>query len=298
MLSLLTLKEPTTNLWKGPRGKGLWVASGRQSNLWLTSSKRTGVPSNTTVRKWTASGNSELTFPSWTSRWGHSWLALWSPALWAPEQRTQLKCTRFLSYRDREIINLYFSQLLSLRWFVLQQYIINSGNLCYFLNLQGLLSQPVLFFFQLEAIVYHTTQNLGWWIHLLKHVILCSQMDSGFSLLPESRVPLITSVVLEGELTCSWQGIVVHLLKRTSGELGWETSIGWHTGEYDTCRFLRCLRDVIILRTMDWDDWHNRCIRKKKKIEALKVISHQYSTKNENQRTSLTTIRDVSSLTA
>ena len=203
-------------------------------------------------------------FPSWTSRWGHSWLALWSPALWAPEQRTQLKCTRFLSYRDREIINLYFSQLLSLRWFVLQQYIINSGNLCYFLNLQGLLSQPVLFFFQLEAIVYHTTQNLGWWIHLLKHVILCSQMDSGFSLLPESRVPLITSVVLEGELTCSWQGIVVHLLKRTSGELGWETSIGWHTGEYDTCRFLRCLRDVIILRTMDWDDWHNRCIRKKK----------------------------------
>lgn len=120
MLSLLTLKEPTTNLWKGPRGKGLWVASGRQSNLWLTSSKRTGVPSNTTVRKWTASGNSELTFPSWTSRWGHSWLALWSPALWAPEQRTQLKCTRFLSYGDREIINLYFSQLLSLRWSVLQ----------------------------------------------------------------------------------------------------------------------------------------------------------------------------------
>lgn len=153
------------------------------------------------------------------------------------------------------------------------------------------------FFFQLEAIVYHTTQNLGWWIHLLKHVILCSQMDSGFSLLPESRVPLITSVVLEGELTCSWQGIVVHLLKCISGELGWETSIGWHTGEYDTCRFLRCLRDVIILRTMDWDDWHNRCIRKKK-IEALKVISHQYSTKNENQRTSLTTIRDVSSLAA
>ena len=146
MLSLLTLKEPTTNLWKGPRGKGLWVASGRQSNLWLASSKRTGVPSNTTVRKWTASGNSELTFPSWTSRWGHSWLALWSPALWAPEQRTQLKCTRFLSYGDREIINLYFSQLLSLRWFVLQQYITNSGNLCYFLNLQGLLSQPVLFF--------------------------------------------------------------------------------------------------------------------------------------------------------
>ena len=63
MLSLLTLKEQTTNLWKGPCGKGLWVASGRQSNLWLTSSKRTGVPSNTTVRKRTASGNSELNFP-------------------------------------------------------------------------------------------------------------------------------------------------------------------------------------------------------------------------------------------
>ena len=90
---------------------------------------------------------------------------------------------------------------------------------------------------------------------------------------------------------------MVQLLKCTSGKLGWETGTGWHSGEYDTCGFLRCLRDIIILRTMDWDDWHNRCIRKKK-IEALKVVSHQYSTKNENQRTSLTTIREVSSLAA
>lgn len=35
----------------------------------------------------------------------------------------------------------------------------------------------------------------------------------------------------------------------------------------------------------------------KKKNEALKVISHQYSTKNENQRTS-STIKEVSSLAA
>ena len=46
----------------------------------------------------------------------------------------------------------------------------------------------------------------------------------------------------------------------------------------------------------DWDDWHNRCISKK--IEILKVISHQYNTKSENQRTFLTTIKEVSSLAA
>lgn len=42
---------------------------------------------------------------------------------------------------------------------------------------------------------------------------------------------------------------------------------------------------------MDWDDWHNWCIRKKKNIETLEMISHQYNMKHESQRASLATFK-------
>lgn len=213
MLSLLTLKEPTTNLWKGPRGKGLWVASGRQSNLWLISSKRTGVPSNTTVRKWTASGNSELNFPqlnlqmrtqlagtlisSLVSPWAKNTAKMHQiPKLWRQGDnkfvffsaaKFEVICSIAIYYKFREFV--LFPQL--------TRVIITA--LTFFLVRVHCLSQ--------HRIVYHRIWADGFiFLKILKHVILCSKMDSGFSLLPESRVPLITSVMLEGELTFPGRG--------------------------------------------------------------------------------------------